>query len=78
MFSQGDPGDRLYIVLSGKVKIGRCSPDGREHLLALMGPSDMFGELSIFDPWPRASTATTVTEVRAASMDRNALAGGSS
>lgn len=38
-----------------------------------MGPSDMFGELSIFDPGPRTSTATTVTEVRAVSMDRDAL-----
>ena len=40
-----------------------------------MGPSDMFGELSIFDPGPRTSSATTVTEVRAVSMDRDALRG---
>jgi CRP-like cAMP-binding protein len=33
----------------------------------------MFGELSIFDPGPRTSTATTVTAVRAVSMDREAL-----
>ena len=38
-----------------------------------MGPSDMFGELSIFDPGPRTSSATTITEVRAVSMDRDAL-----
>ena len=37
------------------------------------GPSDMFGELSIFDPGPRTSTATAVTEVRAYTMDRTAL-----
>ena len=37
------------------------------------GPSDMFGELSIFDPGPRTSTATAVTEVRAYTMDRAAL-----
>jgi CRP-like cAMP-binding protein len=73
IFAEGEPGDRLYIVLSGKVKIGRKSPDGRENLLAVFGPSDMFGELSIFDPGPRTSTATTVTEVSAVSMDRAAL-----
>ena len=73
LFSEGEPGDRLYIVSSGKVKIGRKSPDGRENLLMVAGPSDMFGELSIFDPGPRTSTATTVTEVRAVSMDRPAL-----
>jgi CRP/FNR family cyclic AMP-dependent transcriptional regulator len=73
IFSEGEPGDRLYIILSGKVKIGRRSADGRENLLAVFGPSDMFGELSIFDPGPRTSTATAVTEVRAVSMDRAAL-----
>ncbi|QIZ37223.1 Crp/Fnr family transcriptional regulator [Saccharopolyspora sp. ASAGF58] len=73
IFAESEPGDRLYIIASGKVKLGRKSPDGRENLLAIMGPSDMFGELSIFDPGPRASTATTITEVRAQSMDRSAL-----
>jgi CRP-like cAMP-binding protein len=38
-----------------------------------MGPSDMFGELSVFDPGPRTSSATTITAVRAVSMDRDAL-----
>jgi CRP-like cAMP-binding protein len=47
--------------------------EGRESLLTIMGPSDMFGELSIFDPGPRTSSATTITEVRAVSMDRDAL-----
>ena len=73
IFNEGEPGDRLYIVSTGKVKIGRRSPDGRENLLSIFGPSDMFGELSIFDPGPRTSTATTVTDVRAYTMDRVAL-----
>ena len=73
VFAEGEPGDRLFIIISGKVKIGRRSPDGRENLLTIMGPSDMFGELSIFDPGPRTSSATTITEVRAVSMDRDAL-----
>ena len=73
IFAEGQPGDRLYIILSGKVKIGRRAPDGRENLLAVMGPSDMFGELSIFDPGPRTSSVTAVTDVRAVSLDRPAL-----
>ena len=77
VFSEGEPGDRLYIIIAGKVKIGRRSPDGRENLLTIMGPSDMFGELSIFDPGPRTSSATTITEVRAVAMDRDARVPGS-
>jgi CRP/FNR family cyclic AMP-dependent transcriptional regulator len=73
IFGEGDQGDKLYILLAGKVKIGRRSPDGRENLLWVAGPSDMFGELSIFDPGPRTSSATTITDVRAVSLDRPAV-----
>jgi CRP-like cAMP-binding protein len=73
IFSEGELGDRLYIVLSGKVKLGRHSPDGRENLLSVLGPSDMFGELSVFDPGPRTSTATAVTDVELYTMERKTL-----
>ncbi|MFG1932164.1 Crp/Fnr family transcriptional regulator [Mycobacterium sp. NPDC048908] len=73
VFAEGDPGDRLFIIISGKVKISRRSPSGRENMLTIEGPSDMFGELSIFDPGPRTSSATTITEMRAVSMSRDAL-----
>ncbi|WP_439659591.1 Crp/Fnr family transcriptional regulator [Lentzea sp. HUAS TT2] len=73
IFTQGDAGHQLYIIQSGKVKIGRCTADGREHLLSICGPADMFGELSVFDPGPRASTATAVTNVSAVSVGRTAL-----
>jgi CRP-like cAMP-binding protein len=73
VFAEGEPGDRLYIIVSGKVKIGRRSPDGRDSLFTILGPSDMFGDLSIFDPGPRTSSATTITEVRVVPMDRAAV-----
>jgi CRP/FNR family cyclic AMP-dependent transcriptional regulator len=73
IFHEGEPGDNLYIIVSGKVKIGRQKGDGRENLITIMGPSDMFGELSVFDPGPRTSKATAVTEVRAVTLDREAL-----
>ena len=73
IFDEGEPGDRLYVIISGKVKLARHSVDGRENLLTVMGPSDMFGELSIFDPGPRTSSAICVTEVTAATMDSGML-----
>jgi CRP/FNR family cyclic AMP-dependent transcriptional regulator len=73
IFDEGEPGDRLYIIVNGKVKLARHAPDGRENLLTIMGPSDMFGELSIFDPGPRTSAAVCVTEVTAATMDSQML-----
>lgn len=73
IFKEGEPGDRLYILISGKVKLSRHAIDGRENLLTVMGPSDMFGELSIFDPGPRTSSAICVTDVQAATMDSDML-----
>ena len=73
IFEEGEPGDRLYIITSGKIKLARHAPDGRENLLTVMGPSDMFGELSIFDPGPRTSSAVCVTEVHAATMNSEML-----
>ena len=73
VFVEGEEGDTLFIVMSGKVKIGRRAPDGRENMLSVMGPSDMFGELSLFDPGPRTATATVLTDARLASLAHDAL-----
>jgi CRP-like cAMP-binding protein len=73
IFEQGDPGDLLYIIVTGKVKVGCSSADGRENLLSILGPSDMFGEMSLLDPGPRMSTATALTDVEAVAMDRAML-----
>ncbi|MDQ1624951.1 MAG: family transcriptional regulator, cyclic receptor protein, partial [Actinomycetota bacterium] len=62
LFSEGEPGDRLYVVTDGKIKLGRTAADGRENLLAVLGRGEMFGELSLFDPGPRTATATAVTD----------------
>jgi len=53
--------------------MGCHADDGRENLLTVMAPPDMFGELSILDPGPQPWTATAVTEVRAVIVDRSQL-----
>ena len=73
LFNEGDDGSQLYIVTEGKVKLGRSSADGRENLLAILGPGQMFGELSFFDPGPRSATATAVTDVELKSLSHEAL-----
>ncbi|MGB7450302.1 MAG: Crp/Fnr family transcriptional regulator [Ornithinimicrobium sp.] len=62
IFHEGNPGDSLYVITRGKVKLGRRSQDGRESLLSVLGPGEMFGELSLFDPGPRLTSATTVND----------------
>lgn len=57
IFHQGDPGTSLFIIELGEVKIALPSPDGREMILALLGPGDFFGELALLDEEPRSATA---------------------
>jgi CRP-like cAMP-binding protein len=73
MVAEGQPGDTVHLVISGKVKITRSAFDGRENLLAVLGPGDLFGELSLFDPGPRTATATALTEVEMATLEHSAL-----
>ncbi len=75
LFGEGDAGDKLYVVLDGKIKLTRTAADGRENLLSVIGPGEMFGELSLFDPRPRTQTATALTETRLAALDHQALRG---
>ena len=73
LFGEGDVGDKLYVVLDGKIKLTRTAADGRENLLSVIGPGEMFGELSLFDPRPRTQTATALTDTRLAALDHQAL-----
>ena len=73
LFLEGQDGDRLYVVLDGKLKLTRAATDGRENLLAVLGPGEMFGELSLFDPRPRTQGASAVTEATVAALAHDAL-----
>lgn len=73
LFSEGDVGDQLYVVLEGKLKLTRSSSDGRETLISVHGPSDMFGELAMFDPEERKASATAITDARLASLAHDDL-----
>ena len=73
LFNEGDEGDALYVVLEGKMKLTHAALHGRENLLSVIGPGEMFGELSLFDPRPRTATASAVTDAVLASLKHEAL-----
>lgn len=73
LFREGERGDRLYVLISGKIKLGRSSSDGRENLVAIVGPGEMFGELSMFDPAPRSATATALAHCELISLGHEAF-----
>jgi CRP-like cAMP-binding protein len=57
LFREGDPGDELFVVESGRIAIANKSFDGRESVFALMEAGDVFGEMSLFDGHGRSAEA---------------------
>jgi len=73
VFSQGDAGDHLFVVTSGRITLSRAEAGVPRAALAVLGPSDMFGELSVFDPGPRTSSATAASVAEVACLERDAM-----
>lgn len=61
----GDVSDQLAIIASGRAKISYFTEDGREIVLAVRGPGDLLGELSVLDRQPRSASAIAMEEVEA-------------
>jgi CRP/FNR family transcriptional regulator, cyclic AMP receptor protein len=70
IFHAGDPGNALYIIVSGDVKISLPSEEGDEAILATLGPGDVFGELALLDGAPRSATATALLATEAVILPR--------
>ena len=57
IFQHGDAGDKLYLILEGKVRISREVPGMGEEALAVLGPGQVFGEMALLDESPRSADA---------------------
>ncbi|HEY3726678.1 MAG TPA: Crp/Fnr family transcriptional regulator [Solirubrobacteraceae bacterium] len=61
---EGEPGERVMVLASGRVKMTRIEPGGHETLLSICDPGDILGELSLIDERPRLATVTALEPVR--------------
>jgi CRP-like cAMP-binding protein len=73
IFHQGDPGDALFIIESGEVKISVASLEGRELTLALLKAGDFFGELTLLDGEPRSADAVAKEPTQVLVLRRDQL-----
>jgi CRP/FNR family cyclic AMP-dependent transcriptional regulator len=60
VLTEGEMGDSLFMIQSGKVKVFIGDEDGREIILKILGPGDFFGEMSMIDKQPRSASVTTI------------------
>jgi CRP-like cAMP-binding protein len=64
IFKEGDPAREMYLVLDGEIEVLKKSRRGRETRVAILGPNDCFGEMSIIDMQPRSATVRTLGPAR--------------
>jgi len=68
LMRQGEPGDRVLILLAGHVKASSNDSHGREMVLSFRGPGDVLGELTFSHAEPRSSNVTAIEPVEAQSL----------
>lgn len=73
IFQEGDSGDVLFIILSGKVKVLLTGKNGQEYILSRLGPGNFFGEMAILESAPRSASVITVEPSEFFLLGRKAL-----
>jgi len=76
IFREGDEANAMYVVLAGEVEVTKKSRGGVDARVAVLGPSDWFGEMSIVDIQPRSATVRTLAPgrlMRISASDLDAL-----
>jgi CRP/FNR family transcriptional regulator/CRP/FNR family cyclic AMP-dependent transcriptional regulator len=71
IFHERDPGNALYLIESGQVKIVLVSDEGEETILHVQGPEECLGELALIDAAPRSATAVALERVQALALYRD-------
>ena len=71
IYLAGDPGENLYFLKEGRVKISRIDQSGKEFTLTLLEPGEIFGELGLFDDSPRETTAIALEDSIICMMKRS-------
>lgn len=73
IFEEGSVGDSIYLILDGKVRISRSVSGMGEEALAVLGPGDAFGEMSLIDDFPRSADARVHERCRLLVISKEAM-----
>ncbi len=71
IFSEGDPGSGIYLIISGQVKVFKLSMDGKEKILHMFGPGEPFGEVPVFSGQAYPAAAEAARNSRLLFIPRN-------
>lgn len=73
LFRKGDPGNQLYGILSGSLKVMATGSDGKDVMFTLMGRGEVIGEISLLDSGERSATVVAVEQTELLTLHRREL-----
>ena len=73
VFIENMPGESLFLVKKGTIRISRMFAEGDEKTLVVLGPEDIFGEMAVIDGLPRSASARVAEDAELISLNREAL-----
>ena len=73
IFKHGDVGEKLYVIIEGRIRITREVSGMGEEALAIVGPGDVFGEMALLDDAPRSATARVHERCHLLAIHRDAF-----
>lgn len=73
VFEQGAPGNEMFAIVQGRVKISAASADGKEMIFAIFESGDFFGETALFDGQPRSATCTAIEDSLLVAIQRSSF-----
>ncbi len=71
VFHADESGDVFCVIREGRVKVTMISPEGKEIILAMLGPGDFFGEMALLDDAPRSATVVATEPLEVVTIWRN-------
>jgi CRP-like cAMP-binding protein len=73
IFAEGTPSDRFYAIASGRVKIFKMTPAGKDVILEIFGTGDPLGAVAVYEGWPFPASAVAIEDTTCLTIDRSAF-----
>ena len=71
IFSEGSPSDRFYVIASGRVKIFKTTPAGKDVILEIFGVGDPLGAVAVYEGWPFPASAIAIEDATCITIERS-------
>src|SRR5262245_24036783 len=73
IFSEGSPSDRFYAIASGRVKVFKMTPAGKDVILEIFGVGDPLGAVAVYEGWPFPASAVALEDTTCLTIERSAF-----